>query len=74
MIDMYRAEVGDMNTKMMNKKEIETIMLSLFIQDEEVLFSKEQLASNFPACHCKVNHHSPTTYISFNLGKISHSP
>lgn len=38
---MYRAEVGDMNTKMMNKKEIETIMLSLFIQDEEVLFSKE---------------------------------
>lgn len=30
-----------MTTQMMNKKEIEEIMISLFIQDEEVLFSKE---------------------------------
>lgn len=56
-----------MKTKTINKKEIEDMMINLFLQDDEILFQKEH-------CGCGGNHNSPTTYISFNLGKITQSP
>jgi len=60
--ELYQNEVMNLSTNMMNKKEIEEMMYSLFIHDEDVLFSKNL------SCNCGTNHNSPTTYISFNLG------
>lgn len=40
-------------------------MIELFLYDDEILFQRQ------PNCSCSGNHNSPTTYISFNLGKIS---